>query len=326
MNRITIRTTWRRNALLLAALTGLGPIALAQSSSYYVGSQKCKDCHSQEYAVWEATKHAKGYADIAGRDKNQAIIKAVGGPTIMRKNTVCQQCHFTTEQADASSPPTVKSAVSCERCHGAASDWINVHNDYGGQDVKCESETPEHREQRIKNAMAKGWRNPREKVDIAFNCMSCHGLTRDSVPGDVIAKMLDAGHPLEADYELVQYSQGTVRHRFYPSAPCAKDNTVNKQMTNPELAQWYIIGQAAKLVSATGALNKTDNAKYKAAQQKRIDDAKAALGRISSSVPEAKAVLDAPSEDNARKLEAAIAKSDLYDKVKDLLPAPSTYK
>jgi len=325
MNRTTFGTTWRRNALLLIAITGLGPIAFAQSTAYYVGSQKCKDCHGQEYSVWEASKHAKGYADIATRDKNQAIIKAVGGPTIMRKNTVCQQCHFTAEQADADSPPSVKTGVSCERCHGAASNWINVHNDFGGADAKCEAETPDHRAQRIKNAMANGWRNPHEKVDIAFNCMSCHGLTRDSVSGADLAKMLDAGHPLEADYELVQYSQGTVRHRFYPSAPCAKDNTVNKDMTNPELAQWYIIGQAAKLVSATSAAGKTDQAKYKAAQQKRINDAKAALGRVSS-VPEVKALLDAPSEDNARKVEAAIAKSDLYDKVKDLLPAPSTYK
>jgi hypothetical protein len=325
MNRITFGITWLRSALLLAALIGLGPIAFAQSTPYYVGSQKCKDCHTQEYAVWEATKHAKGYSDIASRDKNQAIIKAVGGTTIMRKNAVCQQCHFTSEKADADSPAVVKSGVSCERCHGAASEWINIHNDYGGQNVKCESETPEHREQRIKNAMAHGWRNPRDKVDIAFNCMACHGLTRDSVSGADISKMLDAGHPLEADYELVQYSQGTVRHRFYPSAPCAKDNTVNKEMTNPELAQWYVIGQAAKLVSATGALDKTDNAKYKAAQQKRIADAKTALGRLSS-VPEVKTLLDAPTEDNARKIETAIAKMDLYDKVKDLLPAPSTYK
>src|SRR5205823_13700540 len=27
----------------------------------YVGSDKCKDCHAKEYAVWEASKHADAF-------------------------------------------------------------------------------------------------------------------------------------------------------------------------------------------------------------------------------------------------------------------------
>ena len=145
-------------------------------------------------------------------------------------------------------------------------------------------------------------------------------LARNGIEGDTLAKMLDAGHPLKAEFELVRYSQGSVRHSFYPP-----DVTVNAQLSAAELAEAFIQGQAAKLVSATGALGKTDNAKYNTVQEQRIADATTALTALAS-VPEAGALVADPSEANARALIDAIAGKDLTGEIGGMLPDPSTYK
>jgi len=44
------------------------------------------------------------------------------------------------------------------------------------------------------------------------------------------------------------------------------------------------------------------------------------------SVPEAAALVSAPTDENARKLVAAIASKDLSAEVKSLLPKPEDYK
>ena len=131
--------------------------------------------------------------------------------------------------------------------------------------------------------------------------------------------MLDNGHPLNPDFELVTYSQGTVRHRFYPP-----DLASNKEMTVAEKARLYVIGQAAAFLSATEAMSKTDHAKYKEAQAQRTAVAKDVLDSISGDVPEAGALLASPSQESGRALAAALAGKDLTAAISSRLP--SSYK
>ncbi len=119
-----------------------------------------------------------------------------------------------------------------------------------------------------------------------------------------LAIMLDNGHPLKPDWELVKYSQGSVRHRFYPP-----DLSLNAEMSPVELAEAFIQGQAAKIVSATEAKGKSDNAKYQAAQDARIAGATEALMKIAD-IPEVQALIDSPSDENALALVAAIDGKD----------------
>ena len=155
---------------------------------------------------------------------------------------------------------------------------------------------------------------------LAANCLNCHCLARAGIDGATIAKMLDAGHPINADYELVKYSQGTVRHRFYPP-----NMTANAEMTPAELSRFFIAGRAAMLVTATQSLGKSDSAAYKEAMNKQIASAKEALSALKS-VPEAAALVASPTDENARKLMAAIAGKDLSGEVKPFLPKPEDYK
>ena len=68
------------------------------------------------------------------------------------------------------------------------------------------------------------------------------------------------------------------------------------------------------------------NAKYEETLKKIDADARKALDAIKGQVPEAAALLAQPTDDNARKLVAAIAGKDLTPQVGKLLPPKNTYK
>ncbi|MGB0712650.1 MAG: hypothetical protein ACPGUC_03720, partial [Gammaproteobacteria bacterium] len=211
-----------------------------------------------------------------------------------------------------------KAGPSCESCHGPASEWKEAHNDFGGVE-KAKDEDPAHREQRIAKTKDMGMIWPSMLFDVASNCMSCHGLTKPGVE-DALGKMLDAGHPIEPDFELVAYSQGSVRHRFYPP-----DVTVNKEMSKAELTRMFAVGQIAKLLSASEAAGNSSHPKYKAAQTERADQARAALKPVAG-IGAVGAFLKAPSEKTARAAVAALEGEDLSAKLAGSLPAPSSYK
>jgi hypothetical protein len=82
------------------------------------------------------------------------------------------------------------------------------------------------------------------------------------------------------------------------------------------LANLFVAGQSAKLVSATEAAAKTEDAQYKAAQMKRAADAKAVL----QAVPQATALINSPSDANAREMMQEIGQQDLSDLVGGLIP------
>ncbi len=295
---------------LLFAGFGASNSALA---AFKVGAKKCQECHTAEAKVWEGTKHFKSYKAIHKDKRAKKIVKAVGDKR-MKKSKTCALCHYTAAQKDAGAKVKLVSGPSCESCHGAASDWISMHNDYG-KGVKRDGESADHKAARIKNAIAAGMVRPERLFDVAANCMSCHGLANPKLDAKAAAAMLDNEHPLNPDFELVKYSQGSVRHRFYPP-----DVTVNKEMTAAEKSQMYVIGQAAALVSATMAASKSDHPKYKAAQDKRIANAKAALDLIKGQVPEAAALLSDPMPANGRALGEAVKGKDLSGAVGGKLP------
>jgi hypothetical protein len=140
-----------------------------------------------------------------------------------------------------------------------------------------------------------------------------------NVDASMAGKLIDAGHPINGDYELVKYSQGQVRHRFYPP-----DVTVNQEMTKAELANLFLTGHAVGLVYASNGIAKSDNAKYKAEMQKRVDAATKAIGAVKGQVPAANQLLSTPSEANARGFIAEITGKDLSAAVGPMLP--TSYK
>ena len=299
-----LRIAFAITSLAVAAF-GLAMLALPEPSISAAvlkqGPEKCQKCHKAEHGVWEGSAHGKSFRDIHKRDKAKDIAKKVGGGN-MRKNALCQQCHFT--MIDKRGRARANAGPSCESCHGNATTWIEIHNNEKRPKTERRQETA---------ALGMIW--PDMKYDIAENCFGCHGMSK--LRGSEIEALLDAGHPINGDYEIVRYSQGSVRHRFYP--PNIKTNA---KMTSAELANFYAIGQLVSLVDAHEAMKKTDHPKYRAALQKRLDLAK----RVVTTLPGSGGVLGSPSEAGARKVVSTIASQDLSGKIGSFLPAESSYK
>lgn len=288
------------------------------------GAKLCEECHEEEYKIWEKTKHFTSFRNVHREPKDSAkpspkkILAAVGGQKRMKRNQTCYLCHYTLEKKNAGAKKvSIMSGTSCESCHGASSDWLAIHDNYGGKDVKREQEAADHKEKRYVDSKSAGLILPAMKYEIAENCMTCHGLANPDLKADDLAKMLGAGHPINPNFELVQYSQGSVRHRHYP--PNMKTNA---EMSPKEQAELYLIGQAAALVSATEAMSKSGEAKYTEAQKKRVEIAKAALSGIS----EAAGLLAAPTRQNALSFVKSVAGKDLTGAIGSKLPAKSDYK
>ncbi|MBT3790471.1 MAG: hypothetical protein HN725_13940 [Alphaproteobacteria bacterium] len=290
-----------------------------QAAPFAQGDKVCLECHKAEHAVWSGTKHFKSYRTVHKDKKAKKIVKSIGGKS-MKKEAACALCHYTKVSKKAGKKARPVAGPSCESCHGASSDWLKLHNDYGGPNAKMADETPAHKTERIAKAAAAGMIWSSNHYGIVENCMSCHGLNNDALDGKVLAAMLEADHPLNSDFELVRYSQGTVRHRYY-----APDATKNAEMTAAQLSELFIEGQAAKLVSAVDAMTKSDNPKYQAAQKSRMEKARAALAPVKS-LPEVAALLAAPTRDNALKLVAAIKGKDMSAEVGAMIPAKADYK
>ena len=295
---------------IVALFLGLSGVVFAEPHA--VGPEKCQKCHTGSYKVWEGTKHYASFKKIHKNKKARKIVKAIGEKR-MKKSETCMLCHYTA--AKKGKKVKLVAGPSCESCHGKASKWITIHNNYGGGGAKRDSETKEQKLERVRKASAAGMIWPSQIFDVASNCMSCHGLANPALSAEHAGAMLDNGHPLNADFELVKYSQGSVRHRFYPP-----DVSKNKEMSNVEKARLYVIGQAAALVSATVASSKSSHPRYKAAQTKRVATAKSVLEKIKILVPEADAIIQSPSKATGRILAKALKDKDLTGIVGDKLP------
>ncbi len=170
-----------------------------------VGSETCIKCHGQEYQVWKQTPHCQTFETLHKNPEAQAICDRMNVRSIKRGD-LCIKCHYT-EQIVGSRSKAV-SGVSCESCHGAARDWIAIHNDYGGPTVTKEQESVEHRVQRVQDSIRHGMRNPANLYLIARSCYNCH-----TVPNEKLVNV--GGHQAGSlDFNLVSWSQGMVRHNF----------------------------------------------------------------------------------------------------------------
>ena len=97
----------------------------------YVGSNKCKMCHSKQFKGWQATKHAGAWAGLQHSDPKAAheLAEKLGVKLEGKPETVdgCVQCHVTGFHLPGGYPgaDSVKAAalinVTCENCHGPGS-------------------------------------------------------------------------------------------------------------------------------------------------------------------------------------------------------------
>lgn len=238
-----------------------------------VGYESCDKCHASEVNVWKQTPHHETFMTLHRKPEAKAIAQRMGISSF-KEDSACIKCHYTMQ--DTGDGLDAISGISCESCHGAARDWLEVHNDYGGVGVTRESETPEHRMHRLRSSIGAGMRNPINTYLVAQSCYTCH-----TVPEERLVNV--GGHNVGSlDFEIVAWSQGTVRHNFVRS-----NGQSNDPSNRNRLRQMFVAGMIADLefsLRATAAATEKANfgvnsAKRAARAAKRVAAAQAKLNQ-----------------------------------------------
>ncbi|MEZ6091723.1 MAG: cytochrome c family protein [Pirellulaceae bacterium] len=231
---------------------GKGPKAPSITSmdpTKVMGYATCAKCHPNEIEVWKQTPHHRTFEELHRRPEAKAIAGKLG-ITSIKHDGRCVQCHYT--QQDQQGSLSAISGISCESCHGPARDWIDLHANYGGAGISRETESPEHRVQRIADSIAAGMRNPHNAFTMAQSCMRCH-----TVPDEELVNI--GGHSSGSlDFEMVSWSQGMIRHRFL-----AGGGTTNAKNDPQRNTMLFVCGMIADLEFSLRATAKaTSKAEY----------------------------------------------------------------
>ena len=169
-----------------------------------LGTSACEKCHTAEVNVWKQTPHFATFLSLHRQPAAQKIAANLG-ITSFKNDSNCIQCHYTMKQEPQGL--TAIAGVSCESCHGAAADWLDKHHDYGPGATRLTESAP-HRRDRLISSIKAGMRNPVNAYLVAQSCYRCH-----TVPDERLVNV--GGHPAGSlDFELVSWSQGTLRHHF----------------------------------------------------------------------------------------------------------------
>lgn len=206
--------------------------------------ERCGECHAAEFEVWETTAHAAGFDTLHRRGRAKEIYRSLGLRLIKRgtdeTTPACLSCHYT---------PVLRrgglragAGVTCESCHGAARDWVSVHNDYGVAEADFQQaallETAEHRIQRVADSRAAGMRRPSDLYGVAANCFGCH-----TVPNEDLVNR--GGHSTGSDFEIVAWSD-RIRHNFLESYRTG-DGRTNAERPRDWKRKMYVVGRALDL-------------------------------------------------------------------------------
>lgn len=247
-------------------LLGGWPAAFAQAPdpAKVRGPEACAECHTGEMDAWKETHHYNTFNALHRRPEAQKIATKLGITTIKRES-LCVNCHYT--EKVVGSGKDVIAGISCESCHGAGKDWIDLHGDYGGKNVTREMETPAHRKQRLEQSAAKGMLRPDMIYAVASRCHQCH-----TVPNERLVNF--GGHKPGSDFELVAWSQGEVRHNYQRSDSNPESPPERRRLM-------YVIGQGLALESnLRGVAKATEKAAYGTEMAKRVVAARDNLKKI----------------------------------------------
>jgi hypothetical protein len=221
-----------------------------------VGGCSAANCHGgdgsrgpvgSEYSIWiQDDKHAEAFS-VLYNETSQRMAKLLKLDKPAHQATLCLNCHAPqndppfANNSTHSSLSALLDGVSCEACHGAASDWLGPHVRY---DWKKKS--PEEK-------AALGYRETKNLWNRSKVCADCHV----GEPGrDVNHDLYAAGHP-RLFFEM---------SAFHANMPAHWDRNDDRQRTGPDRdkssfeAKLWAIGQLASAEAALDLLtHRADN-------------------------------------------------------------------
>ncbi len=207
-----------------------------------VTAERCGECHITAFETWQESRHAQGFeTDQQKADADEIAGKM--GVKLIRRESLCLQCHFTAVIKRDQLRST--SGISCESCHGAARDWIDVHSNYGGEDLDRSTESAEHRSQRHAQIDQAGMIRPSELYDVVTNCYQCH-----IVPNEQLVEV--GGHSAGSAFDFLERSE-EIRHNFLESY-LVGDGTANAAVDPQRKRLMYVVAWAIDLEHTYRAL------------------------------------------------------------------------
>ena len=142
----------------------------------FVGAEKCGECHTTAYEVWESSKHANGYLSLtpewARQHEDASMASRVRVARIHDPECLC--CHTTGWQPQevqryesgfsslAATPHLVGN--QCENCHGPGNRHVELEEAVQTGEI---SENAEVLAERMKRHITKEWSS-------AHLCIKCH--------------------------------------------------------------------------------------------------------------------------------------------------------
>ncbi|MDC0934889.1 multiheme c-type cytochrome [Pirellulales bacterium] len=290
------------------ACVHLNTTVLAQDGAPLpVGSQACSKCHESEFKACQASPHAAAAYKNLSHDKAPEFARAMG-VTGSLDQSMCADCHSTDP------PGAAIKGVSCEACHNPAGPkdrgWFWPHC---SQEIKFTGdghlpielrklETEQQRAQRLAEVDKLGMNRTEDVYDIAKNCLSCH-----TVPNE---RLVNSGHPTSKRFELVRWSQGSIRHNFgldqATNAECptlwlnAIPARPNRSPENRKKLM-FVAGQLADLEVSLRARARASDGEFGKAFNARIDDAIDELEDVNH-IPEVQQAIGAVSNVDRRRL------------------------
>ena len=111
------------------ALFAFGLVQPVEAQHEFVGSKKCRKCHTKEYRSWRKTAMAKSFEVLEpGKRADEKKAAGLDPNKDYTKDPDCVRCHVTGYGkpggfVDIESTPDL-AGVGCEACHGAASTYL----------------------------------------------------------------------------------------------------------------------------------------------------------------------------------------------------------
>ncbi|MCB9398740.1 MAG: hypothetical protein H6510_13080 [Acidobacteria bacterium] len=230
----------------------------------------CRECHVSEFEVWEKTGHARSFWELHRKAPAMEIAQKMG-VSLIKRDSPCLKCHYTIN--DLEPPVRAISGVSCESCHGAALDWVQVHADYGTPGADPKLEMPEHREQRIQTSLDAGMRRGDDFYALALRCLECH-----SVPDAELVNR--GGHSTGTrNFDFLEMSQGAIRHNFLQSF-LEGDGRTNAEAEPDEQRRMFVLGRVAALEIALRNLAQSNQEVYGQAQLRFLRESRRKLQSV----------------------------------------------
>lgn len=228
------------------------------------GPEACAECHEKTTEIWKKTHHAKTFKELPRREKSDEIARNLGVKRI-KTAAECSGCHFTAELKEQK--PKAIAGISCESCHSAGRDWIDIHSDFGGKDIEAEDETLEHKIRRYQQSEAAGMIRPANIEGLIRNCYSCHMISEERLVNV-------GGHSSSSAFEIVRWSQGEVRHNVWYSDDNEESGVERRRLM-------FMLGQVLNYEYALRALaTATENGDFAKAVAKQAKLSQRRLTRL----------------------------------------------